>query len=60
MADAVLKQRLGMEAVDLCSAEIKVVKRQPGVLEYTAPFEMGGLNTPVALEHKPGVEPRPT
>ena len=55
-AGAVLKQRLGMTVGDLCSAEIKVVKLQPGVLEYAAPFEMVGVDTPVALVHKPGAD----
>ena len=46
-----------MSATDLCSAELKVFKLQPGTSEHAAPSKMLGLDTPVALEHKVGVEP---
>ena len=44
-----LKRQLGGSLIDLCSQEIKVIKITDGVAESVSPFQMLGLDTPIAL-----------
>jgi hypothetical protein len=54
--DYIIKQQLGGSVADLCSQEIKVIKVKDGAQESASPFEMFGLDAPIALEHKSGVK----
>lgn len=56
-ADFILESQVGMSAGDLCSQSLKVYKLQADTIDYLAPFEMVGLDMPVALEYVAGAEP---